>query len=72
MKAAMGQMDAVLADLATFAADRATETQILSDTQIRVTRVIRGTVDQVWAGAPRARAHEAVAARARRLDDAGL
>ena len=48
MKAAMGQMDEVLADLATFAADRATGTQILSDTQIRVTRVIRGTVDQVW------------------------
>ena len=48
MKAAMGQMDEVLADLASFAADRATGTQILSDTQIRVTRVIRGTVEQVW------------------------
>jgi len=48
MKAAMGQMDAVLADLATFAADRAVEAQVLSDTQVRVSRVIRGTVEQVW------------------------
>ena len=48
MKAAMGQMDEVLADLTTFAADRATGTQILSDTQVRITRVIRGTVEQVW------------------------
>ncbi len=48
MRAAMGQMDAVIADLATFASDLATSTQILSDTQVRVSRVIRGTVDQVW------------------------
>ncbi len=45
---AMGQMDEVLADLATFAADRATEAQILSDTKVRVSRVIRGTPQQVW------------------------
>ena len=48
MTLAMGQMDAVLADLASFAADRTVGAQVLSDTQIRVTRVIRGTVDQVW------------------------
>jgi uncharacterized protein YndB with AHSA1/START domain len=48
MKSAMGQIDAVLADLATFAASRATDAQILSDTQVRVSRVIRGTVEQVW------------------------
>ena len=48
MREAMGQMDAVLADLATFAAGRAVEAQILSDTQVRVSRVIRGTVEQVW------------------------
>ena len=48
MKSAMGQIDAVLADLASFAATRATEAQLLSDTQVRVSRVIRGTVDQVW------------------------
>lgn len=46
--AAMGQMDQVLADLASFAADAATEAQILSDTQVRITRVIRGSVEQVW------------------------
>ena len=45
---AMGQMDAVLADLASFAAGHATMTQLLSDTQARISRVVRGTVDQVW------------------------
>jgi uncharacterized protein YndB with AHSA1/START domain len=49
MREAMAQMDAVIADLATFAAGRACEAQILSDTQVRVSRVIRGTLDQVWA-----------------------
>ncbi|MDN4475207.1 SRPBCC family protein [Demequina sp. SYSU T00192] len=48
MRAAMGQMDAMLADLEAFAAGRGTVPQILSDTQVRVSRVIRGTVDQVW------------------------
>ncbi|MBX3078309.1 MAG: SRPBCC domain-containing protein [Cryobacterium sp.] len=45
---AMSQIDAVLADLASFAAERAAEAQILGDTQVRVARIIRGTVDQVW------------------------
>ncbi|MDJ0348382.1 SRPBCC family protein [Cryobacterium sp. PH29-G1] len=45
---AMVQIDAVLADLAAFSADRGAEAQVLSDTQVRVARVIRGTVDQVW------------------------
>jgi uncharacterized protein YndB with AHSA1/START domain len=45
---AMAQIDGVLADLAAFAADRAAEAQVLSDTQVRVSRVIRGTVEQVW------------------------
>jgi uncharacterized protein YndB with AHSA1/START domain len=48
LKSAMGQIDAVLADLASFAASRATEAQLLSDTQVRISRVIRGTVEQVW------------------------
>lgn len=48
MRSAMGQIDGVLADLASFAAGRVTEADILSDTQVRVSRVIRGTVDQVW------------------------
>ena len=45
---AMSQIDTVLADLAAFAAGRAAEAQILSDTQVRVARVIRGPVEQVW------------------------
>ncbi|MBW7932901.1 MAG: SRPBCC domain-containing protein [Gemmatimonadaceae bacterium] len=48
MRSAMGQIDAVVADLASFAASRATEAKILSDTQVRISRVIRGTVEQVW------------------------
>ena len=44
MKSAMSQIDAVLADLALFAASMATEAQLLSDTQVRVSRVIRGSV----------------------------
>jgi uncharacterized protein YndB with AHSA1/START domain len=46
--AAMTQIDAVVTDLASFAAGRAAEAQILDDTTVRVSRVIRGTVDQVW------------------------
>ncbi len=45
---AMSQIDTVLADLAAFAADRAAEAQILSDTQVRVARIIRGSVEHVW------------------------
>jgi uncharacterized protein YndB with AHSA1/START domain len=48
LRSAMGQIDAVVADLASFAAGRATEAQILSDTQVRVSRVIRGSVERVW------------------------
>jgi len=45
---AMSQIDAVLADLAAFSADLVVEAQLLSDTQVRASRVIRGTVDDVW------------------------
>ena len=48
MRSAMGQIDDCLADLKSFASDRATEAQLLSDTQVRVSRVVRGTVEQVW------------------------
>ncbi len=48
MRSAMSQVDAVLEDLASFAATRATEAQLLSDTTVRISRVIRGTVAQVW------------------------
>lgn len=46
--AAMAQMDDVLADLASFAADRGAEAQLLDDTHVRITRIVRGSVDQVW------------------------
>jgi uncharacterized protein YndB with AHSA1/START domain len=48
LRSAMGQLDAVLADLAAFAAERGTNAQILGDTQVRIARVIRGPVEQVW------------------------
>jgi uncharacterized protein YndB with AHSA1/START domain len=48
LKSAMSQIDDVLADLAAFSATLSTEAQLLSDTQVRVARVVRGTVDQVW------------------------
>jgi uncharacterized protein YndB with AHSA1/START domain len=48
LRSALGQLDDVVADLAAFAADRATAAQILSDTQVRISRIIRGSVEQVW------------------------
>jgi uncharacterized protein YndB with AHSA1/START domain len=48
LRSALGQLDGVLADLASFAADRTTGSQILNDTQVRISRVIRGSVEQVW------------------------
>lgn len=48
LRQAMGQMDEVLADLMSFAAGNACTSQILNDTQVRISRVIRGSVDQVW------------------------
>lgn len=47
-KEAMSQMDGVLADLQTFASQRPTMTQILSDTQVRVSRTIHGSQELVW------------------------
>lgn len=48
MTSAMSQIDDVLADLASFAAGRMTEAVVLSDTKVRVARVIRGSMEQVW------------------------
>jgi uncharacterized protein YndB with AHSA1/START domain len=48
MREAMGQIDAVLADLTSFAHGVGTTTDILSDTQVRISRVIRGSVEDVW------------------------
>ena len=47
-RAAMDQIDAVVADLRSFAADLPVAAQLIGDTQMRISRVIRGTVDQVW------------------------
>lgn len=49
MREAMSQIDAVLEDLRSFAADLPTAAQILNDTTVRLSRVVRGTVEQVWA-----------------------
>ncbi|MGA4670876.1 SRPBCC family protein [Propionibacteriaceae bacterium Y1923] len=47
-RAAMSQIDQVLADLTSFARDAATIAQLIGDTQVRVSRIIRGTTEQVW------------------------
>lgn len=48
MKSAMSQIDDVVADLQSYAIDVATNAKLLSDTQVRISRIIRGTPQQVW------------------------
>ena len=48
LRSAMSQMDAVLADLSAYAAGNGTVSQILSDTQARISRVVRGPIEKVW------------------------
>jgi len=48
MTEAMSQIDGILADLASFAHGVGTKTDILSDTVVRISRVIRGSVEDVW------------------------
>ncbi|GAA1315187.1 SRPBCC family protein [Leucobacter albus] len=48
MRSAMAQIDAVVEDLASFAVGAGTELQLIGDTQARTSRIVRGTVDQVW------------------------
>jgi uncharacterized protein YndB with AHSA1/START domain len=48
LRSALGQLDHVLTDLASFAADRTTGAQILDDTRVRISRIVRGTVQEVW------------------------
>lgn len=48
MRSAMSQMDAVLDDLTTFSAGIGTTPQLIDDTHVRVSRIIRGSVEQVW------------------------
>jgi uncharacterized protein YndB with AHSA1/START domain len=48
LRSALGQLDDVVAELASFAAERPVAAQILNDTQVRISRIIRGSVEQVW------------------------
>ncbi|MBO1901690.1 SRPBCC domain-containing protein [Leucobacter weissii] len=48
LQAAMQQIDAVVEDLASFAAGRGTELQLIGANQARASRIIRGSVEQVW------------------------
>lgn len=47
-RSAMSQIEQVLIDLRNYAQTFSTEAQILSDTQVRVCRLIRGTREQLW------------------------
>lgn len=49
MRQAMGQIDSVVTDNATFAASQPALVQLLDDRRVRTSRVIAGTVDAVWA-----------------------
>lgn len=48
MRAAMGQIDAIVEDLTAYAAGQGTELQLIGGAQARVSRVIRGDAPQVW------------------------
>lgn len=47
-RSAMSQIEQVLSDLRDYSKNFTTEAQLLSDTQVRVSRIIRGTREQVW------------------------
>ena len=49
LREAMGQMDAVVTDESTYSASHIAQLQYLTDTMIRVSRVIRASIDKVWA-----------------------
>lgn len=48
LRTAMAQIDQVVADLTSFAAGNGTSLQVLDDTHVRVSRIIRGSVEKVW------------------------
>lgn len=48
LTSAMSQIDDVLADLASYASSLPTAAQIIDDTHVRISRVVRGTPEQVW------------------------
>ncbi|WP_194410163.1 SRPBCC family protein [Microbacterium cremeum] len=45
---AMSQLDRVLEGLRAYAAGKGTQTEILDDTHVRITRLIEGPIDLVW------------------------
>ena len=45
---AINQLDRVLAGLRAYAAGKGTQTEILDDTHVRITRLIEGPIDLVW------------------------
>lgn len=45
---AMNQLDRVLQDLREYAAGKGTQTEILDDVHVRITRLIEGPIDLVW------------------------
>jgi len=47
-RSAMSQIEQVLIDLRNYAQTFSTEAQVLSDTQVRISRLVRGTLAQVW------------------------
>lgn len=47
-QAAMGQIDEVVTDDSSWSSQLPTQMQYLTDTIVRVSRVLRGSVDQVW------------------------
>ncbi len=48
LRTAMAQIDQVVADLTSFAAGSGTTLQVLDDTHVRVSRIIRGPLQKVW------------------------
>lgn len=48
LRTAMAQIDQVLADLTSFAAGSGTNLQVLDETHVRVSRIIRGTAEGIW------------------------
>jgi len=48
LQTAMAQIDQVVADLTSFAAGVGTTLQVLDDTHVRVSRIIRGPIQKVW------------------------
>lgn len=48
LRSAMGQIDGVVADDSSFAADRPLDVRTLDDTRVRLSRILPGSPQQVW------------------------